>query len=122
MRIETELMRGVGPVAVLKLLERSEMYGYEIVQALARSTDGLLELGQSTLYPMLYNLEAKGLVEASWRDSDAGRERKYYRLTPKGKRRLASDTAQWQSVASAMQALGILPATLATPLTTQVPA
>ena len=113
MRIETELMRGVGPTAVLKLLERSEMYGYELVQALSRSTGGLLELGQSTLYPMLYNLEAKGLVEASWRDSDAGRERKYYRLTPKGKRRLAADTAQWRTVAAAMTSLGILPATFA---------
>lgn len=110
MRIETELMRGVGPTAVLKLLERGEMYGYEIVQALTRQTQGLLELGQSTLYPMLYNLEAKGLIEASWRDSDAGRERKYYKLTSKGKKRLAADTEQWRSVAGAMRALGILPA------------
>jgi PadR family transcriptional regulator PadR len=110
MRIETELMRGVGPTAVLKLLERGEMYGYEIVQALTRQTRGLLELGQSTLYPMLYNLEAKGLIEASWRDSDAGRERKYYSLTSKGRKRLASDTEQWLTVADAMRALGVLPA------------
>src|SRR5689334_3757799 len=91
MRIERELMRGAGPVAVLKLLERSEMYGYQLVEALAQRTEGVLDMGQSTLYPLLYNLEAKGLIEATWRDGDSGRERKYYRLTSKGKRRLADD-------------------------------
>ena len=60
--IEGEFLRGAGPVAVLKLLERGEMYGYEIVEALEKRTDGVLAMGQSTLYPMLYNLEAKGFV------------------------------------------------------------
>ncbi len=114
MRIERELMRGAGPVAVLKLLERRDMYGYELAESLATRTSGVLDMGQSTLYPMLYNLEAKGLIEASWRDSDAGRERKYYKLTSKGRKRLAADTEQWRSVAGAMRALGILPATYAT--------
>ena len=62
MRIERELMRGAGPVAVLKLLGRCEMYGYELVKALTEQSGGVLEMGQSTLYPMLYNLEAKGLI------------------------------------------------------------
>jgi PadR family transcriptional regulator, regulatory protein PadR len=112
MRIERDLMRGAGPVAVLKLLERGEMYGYELVEALARRTGGVLDMGQSTLYPLLYNLEAKGLVEATWRDADSGRERKYYRLTAKGRKRLAHDTSQWEALSTAMQALGIV----ATPL------
>lgn len=109
MRIETELMRGAGPVAVLKLLERAEMYGYELVEALERRTDGVLAMGQSTLYPMLYNLEAKGLVASEWRDADSGRRRKYYSLTDKGRTRLASDTKQWSAVAGAMAALGVIP-------------
>ena len=62
MKIERELMRGAGPVAVLRLLEPGEKYGYELVQALERQTGGVLAMGQSTLYPLLYNLEAKGLV------------------------------------------------------------
>jgi len=107
MKIERELMRGAGPVAVLKLLERGEMYGYELVQALAKRSDGVLAMGQSTLYPMLYNLEAKGLVAARQAKSDTGRPRKYYRLTAKGKKRLAHDTDQWQAVTAAMGALGI---------------
>ncbi|MCC6676254.1 MAG: helix-turn-helix transcriptional regulator [Phycisphaerales bacterium] len=113
MKIERELMRGAGPVAILKLLERQEMYGYELVEAIARSTDGVLAMGQSTLYPLLYNLESKSLIEGYWRDADSGRERKYYRLTPKGRRRLADDTRQWETLIRAMQALGIAPAQLA---------
>lgn len=107
MKLETELMRGAGPVAVLKLLERREMYGYELVEALSARTEGVLAMGQSTLYPMLYNLEAKGLIAPSWRTED-GRERKYYALTGKGKKRLAADVQQWRALVGAMNALGVV--------------
>lgn len=110
MRLERELMRGAGPVAVLKLLSGGPMYGYELIDALAQRTKGVLDLGQATLYPLLYNLEAKGLVEAFWQESDAGRERKYYRLTDKGRQRLAEDTEQMRNLSTAMRALGILQA------------
>jgi PadR family transcriptional regulator PadR len=101
--IEREFLRGAGPVAVLKLLERGEMYGYEIVEG---RTDGVLAMGQSTLYPMLYNLEAKGFVAARWDESSA-RPRKYYRLTSGGKKRLAEDAATWHRLTTAMGALGL---------------
>jgi PadR family transcriptional regulator PadR len=107
MTIEGEFLRGAGPVAVLKLLERGEMYGYEIVEALERRTDGVLALGQSTLYPMLYNLEAKGFVSSRWDEETAARPRKYYRLTPDGKKRLAEDTKTWRRLTTAMGALGL---------------
>lgn len=108
MRIERELMRGAGPVAVLKLLEEGPKYGYELVEALSEQTGGILDMGQSTLYPLLYNLQSQGLIRPSWQEADSGRKRKYYSLTAKGKKRLASDTAQWVAVTSAMQSLGIL--------------
>lgn len=108
MRIERELMRGAGPIAVLKLLERGEMYGYQLVEALARQSAGVLAMGQSTLYPMLYNLEAKGMIVATWRTAPSGRDRKYYRLTDKGGKRLAQQTKQWCDVAAAMTSLGII--------------
>lgn len=107
MKIERELMRGAGPVAVLKLLEPREKYGYELVKALAQRSDGVLAMGQSTLYPMLYNLEAKGLIASRQDTAENGRPRKYYRLTGKGKKRLAHDTEQWRAVTTAMNALGI---------------
>ncbi|MCP4835961.1 MAG: PadR family transcriptional regulator [Phycisphaera sp.] len=108
MRIERELMRGAGPVAVLSLLSVGEMYGYELVVALAARTSGVLDIGQSTLYPLLYNLEAKGLVESERRRSEHGRERKYYSLTTSGRHRLDADRAQWQAVTGAMRELGVV--------------
>lgn len=112
MKIERELMRGAGPVAVLKLLNRREMYGYELVETLAERTEGALVMGQSTLYPMLYNLEAQGFIESYWKEAGAkgaegSRDRKYYRLTEKGKKRLADDIKQWEAVIRAMKALGV---------------
>ncbi|MHC4948806.1 MAG: PadR family transcriptional regulator [Planctomycetota bacterium] len=108
MRVERELMRGAGPVAVLKLLEGGEMYGWELAEALARQSDGVLAMGQSTLYPLLYNLEAKGLVRSRWRTAGLPRRRKYYELTSRGRRKLAADTKQWNAVAEAMAALGVI--------------
>lgn len=111
MRIERELMRGAGPVAVLKLLQRREMYGYELVETLARQTRGVLDMGQSTLYPMLYNLEAQGFVASRWSEpaaGEGGKARKYYRLTAKGEKRLAADSAQFQRLAAALMNLGVI--------------
>ncbi len=108
MKLERELMRGAGPTAVLKLLSGREMYGYELVEALSRQTDGVLAMGQSTLYPMLYNLEAKGLIEANWRSGDNGRERKYYSLTGKGRKKLRADMAAWARLTEAMTGIGVL--------------
>lgn len=106
MKIERELMRGAGPTAVLQVLASGEKYGYELVEALSRQTNGVLAMGQSTLYPLLYNLEAKGLLKSRV-DKSGPRPRRYYRLTRKGERKLSTDTRQWQAVIEAMQSLGI---------------
>lgn len=108
MKIERELMRGAGPTAVMHLLSGREMYGYELVEALSRRSEGALAMGQSTLYPMLYNLESKGLIEAEWREAESGRERKYYRLTGKGRKQLADDTERWRMLVRAMASLGVV--------------
>jgi PadR family transcriptional regulator PadR len=108
MRIERELMRGAGPVAVMRLLEGGEKYRYELLQLLDRQSQGELAMGQSTLYPLLYNLQAKGLVAARVETADNRRPRKYYRLTDKGKRQLARDRKQWQALSAAMGKLGLI--------------
>ncbi|MDX1495497.1 MAG: PadR family transcriptional regulator [Longimicrobiales bacterium] len=107
MTLEREWTRGAAPLAVLTLLERREMYGYELVEALDRDSDGLLALGQSTVYPLLYNLEGKGHVEAFWREAPNGRRRKYYRATPSGLEWLAAQRGQWEKLVEAMRALGV---------------
>jgi PadR family transcriptional regulator PadR len=106
MAADDQFIRGAGMLAVLKVLEEGELYGYAIVEALARTKGTALHLGQSTVYPMLYNLEAKGLVKSRWDESGA-RPRKYYALTRAGKSRLAEDTDQWREITKAMASLGL---------------
>lgn len=108
MRVERELLRGAGRVTVLRLLKQREMYGYELVEALSRRTDGVLAMGQSTLYPLLYSLEAKGFLTGRWRTAPSGRRRKYYAVTAKGAAFLKAQQSQWRRLIEAMAGLGLV--------------
>jgi PadR family transcriptional regulator PadR len=107
MTLEREWMRGAAPLAVLTLLERREMYGYELVESLERDTGGLLAMGQSTVYPLLYNLEGRGYVTPVWRTAPSGRRRKYYRLTDLGRAWLEAQRRQWETLATGLARLGL---------------
>ena len=100
-------MRGAGPLAVLKLLEHREMYGYELAEALDRDSNGVLAMGHSTLYPLLYNLAGKGLITQRDARSEAGRVRKYYALTPEGRIWLREHRKEWAGLVVAMGKLGL---------------
>ena len=105
-RVQREWMRGAGPLAVLKILDGGEMYGYELAIALDRQSEGVLKMGHSTLYPVLYKLEEKGLIKAQSSSSD-GRRRKYYRITDRGRRWLEDHRAEWAELVTAMGRLGL---------------
>ena len=98
MKFERELLKGVAPVVVLEILCRGEMYGYELSEAIAQRSGEILTLGKGTLYPLLYNLEAKGLVVAENRVAENGRKRRYYSITSKGKEQLSCQKEQWQEL------------------------
>ena len=87
---------------ILSILADGESYGYEIIQRVHNLTDGQLQWTTGTLYPLLHSLENKGLLEAVWRDAESGPRRKYYRLTPKGYKALATEKQQWLSVHEAL--------------------
>lgn len=108
MTVHTELIRGAGAAAVLQLLAGREMYGYELVGALDEQTSGVLAMGQSTLYPMLYHLESKGLIRGRWRRAESGRRRKYYGITAAGESALRRHRAEWRDLFEAMRGLGLL--------------
>jgi PadR family transcriptional regulator PadR len=107
MTLEREWMRGAAPLAVLTLLDRREMYGYELVESLERDSGGVLTMGQSTVYPLLYNLEGRGHVKAVWRSAPTGRKRKYYQITAAGQAWLESQRSQWKKLVEAMGLLGV---------------
>jgi PadR family transcriptional regulator PadR len=105
--LEREWIRGAAPLAVLTLLERREMYGYELVEALEKGSGGLLPIGQATVYPLLYNLEARGYVRATWREASTGRRRKYYGATAAGRKWLERQRKQWRTLVQAMDRLAV---------------
>lgn len=98
MKFERELLKGVAPVVVLEILSRGRMYGYELSEAIEQRSGNVLSLGRGTLYPLLYNLEAKGLVQAQWEQNEGKRKRRYYSITSEGKDQLAKQKEQWQQL------------------------
>ncbi len=106
-RVPQAWMRGAGPLAVLKLLDQREMYGYELAEALDRQSEGVLAMGHSTLYPLLYKLEERGLVQRRTPVMASGRARKYYSLTEEGRAWLDRHTEEWSGLVAAMTRLGL---------------
>ena len=103
MKFESQLLKGVAPVVVLEILSRGPMYGYELSQAIEQRSGDVLTLGKGTLYPLLYNLEAKKLVQAKWETSDSGRRRRYYSITGSGREQLASRKEQLRELAEGLR-------------------
>jgi PadR family transcriptional regulator PadR len=94
MKFESQLLKGIAPVVVLEILSRGKMYGYELSEAVKQRSGDILTLGQGTLYPLLYNLEAKKLIAGKWEEAGSGRKRRYYSITSKGKGELARQKEQ----------------------------
>lgn len=84
-KYEQQLKRGVLEMLVLKLLLKEEKYGYQLILELREKTDGLFDLKEGTLYPVLYRLENEALVASRWSEPK-GKEvsRKYYGITEAG--------------------------------------
>jgi DNA-binding PadR family transcriptional regulator len=80
---------------MLTLLAEHAMYGYDIIQHVHELSDGRIRWSASKLYPLLHSLENKHFVEAFWQPSEAGPDRKYYRLTPGGRRALLQTKRDW---------------------------
>lgn len=100
-RTNPDFLNGVPELLALSLLARRPMYGYEIVQAIRRSTGGTLEFGEGCVYPILHRLEAEGLLRSK-RETVGGRCRVVYRVTAKGSKRLASSTSTWEQIVQAV--------------------
>ncbi len=92
---DADLIRSSTETIVLATLVAEARYGYEISQALKRQSKGAVGLPAGTLYPVLHRLEVAGAIRGTWKEGTT-RRRKYYALTPKGKRLLRHKADQWQ--------------------------
>ena len=101
---DNSFMSGLPELAILRLLQDREMYGYELVQAIRASSRSVLNLSEGVVYPLLHALEKSGALK-SRRRSVSGRSRVYYSLTAKGARRLSALTSRWSELDAAVQTL-----------------
>lgn len=90
---------------LMSVLAAGESYGYAIISRVRAVSGGELKWTEGMLYPVLHRLEQQGLVEATWRTAETGRQRRYYRLTQAGKKALAEERAAWDRVHDTLQAL-----------------
>ena len=98
-RTNPNFLNGVPELIVLRLLSQHEMYGYEIVKAIQSKTEDALAFGEGCIYPLLHHLEQTRSVN-SRRKEVSGRSRHYYRLTPRGSKRLEELSKEWKAVAA----------------------
>jgi transcriptional regulator len=97
-----DLLRGTLDLLILRTLIAGPSHGHAIAKHIQRTSDDLLQVETGSLYPALHRLEAKGWIGASWQLSDKGKRARYYRLTVRGRKQLASEQANWQAFSRAM--------------------
>lgn len=95
-RISPELKRGSMELLILALLEERSRHGYEIAQLIEERTGGEITFHAASLYPTLYRLEENGQIEGRWVERAGQRRRRYYKLTPAGRKLLASHRDGWE--------------------------
>ncbi len=104
MRTEDKLLEGNLATVLMALLLDGATYGYAIVAEAERRTGGRLKIRQNALYPALHKLEADGMVAGEWREV-AGRRRRYYRLTPRGRLNLKRKLTRWREFSATIDAV-----------------
>jgi PadR family transcriptional regulator PadR len=97
-------IKGSLPLLILHVLSTGPKHGYRIAQEIKRSSEGVLEVAEGTLYPVLHDLEKRGLIQA-FEETVSGRLRRCYRLTEAGQRELATETAEWERYSQAVNFL-----------------
>lgn len=95
MKIDRELIKGSTTTLVLSLLEKKTMYGYEIIKEIEKKSNGIFDFKEGTLYPLLHGLESDGYLESYWDNGEGNRKRKYYSITPKGKKHIKDKKEEW---------------------------
>lgn len=100
--ISKDLVAASSKPLVLSILADGESYGYEIIQKVRALSEEAIEWTDGMLYPVLHRLEGERLIVSEWRQAESGRERKYYRLSPDGRKALKTEREQWLKVHNTM--------------------
>ena len=99
---KSDLPQGTLDLLILKVIALGPVHGYAIAQRLEQVSRGVVQVPEGSLYPALHRLENRGLLTSDWKETETGREAKFYRLTRKGRRQLATEAASWQRLIEAV--------------------
>ena len=101
--LDRELKKGSAELMILSLLEARPRHGYDIGKLIAARSKGRLTFHAASLYPLLYRLEDRGWIEGRWVEKAGQRRRRYYKLTPGGRKTLAMQRRTWKSFVAAIE-------------------
>lgn len=105
-----DLLRGTLDVLILRALMLQSTHGFGVARWIEQATDDALRIEEGSLYPALYRLEKRGLIESEWGFSDNNRKARFYSLTPSGRSQLRVETDQFARFAAVMfKALAVDP-------------
>jgi transcriptional regulator len=99
---KSDLLQGTLDLLILKVVSLGPLHGYGISQRIRQISKDALQVPQGSLYPALHRLEQRGWLNASWSESESGRPAKFYKLSPKGRRQLATEEQSWQRMTDAI--------------------
>jgi PadR family transcriptional regulator PadR len=99
---KTDLLQGTLDLLILKVVALGPIHGYGISQRIRQISEDVLQVQQGSLYPALHRLEKRGWIEADWGESENGRQAKFYRLSPKGKKQLTEEQETWGRLSRAV--------------------
>ncbi len=98
-----DLLRGNTDCLLLYLImEEQYTYGYRLIKEIERRSEGYFQFKEGTVYPALHRLEKEGLIQGEWQELPNGQERRYYRITEKGKQVLKDKMGAWQGFSTAV--------------------
>ena len=100
--LQGEMLQGTLDLLVLRTLVLGPAHGHTIAHAIERGSDEVLQIEHGSLYPALHRLEDRGWIASFWGTSENNRKARYYRLTPAGRKQLASQTARWEQLVQAI--------------------
>jgi PadR family transcriptional regulator, regulatory protein PadR len=92
-----ELKRGSAELMILSLVEKRDRHGYELAQLIEQRSDGAITFHVASLYPTLYRMEDKELLEGRWVEKAGQRRRRYYRITAEGRKTLKAHRTVWEA-------------------------
>mgnify|MGYP003578527123 FL=1 len=100
--IEAAARKGSAELLILAALEDGQLHGYDIAREISRRSGGLLAFHVASLYPLLYKLEDRGWIAGRWVEKTGQRRRRYYRLTPEGRKGLGKQRSRWEAFVAAL--------------------